>query len=366
MKEISKKEEQRIIEALEAAVKMANDGSSPDEALTKTAEDYEFPPEIIKRMTEAFNTSKTLSHLKAAGELERGDSFPIASPEVILGKLFPQEPETEVTKSASAKSDEYKEEPTDLRFLIKESQVEALPPLTDKTAEPYARDPSYEIKKAQQDHAKLIKLAESADGGFRTVYFRLLGALDKAAALWHNVNPVEPFGLVEKRAAATYGDVGKTIMDMIYAHGDLSNSRLNVKRASAEDMGTQEMFFDETVEPYSTVSNMVFLANEMNRIRKEAAEIKSAVDKHAVANIHLLPPQPVYNAIERFMKLAEQKKDMPDFTDQDRPAKVKEIYSALKRDNPDMAAGTKARIAESTYNKMDEKKAALDDMFVKE
>ena len=41
----------------------------------------------------------------------------------------------------------------------------------------------------------------------------------------------------------------------------------------------------------------------------------------------------------------EAKKDMPDFTEQDRPAKVKEIYKALKRDHPGMPAEMKARIA---------------------
>ena len=38
-------------------------------------------------------------------------------------------------------------------------------------------------------------------------------------------------------------------------------------------------------------------------------------------------------------------KDMPHFTDQDRPAKVKEIYRALKREHPSMPAEMKARIA---------------------
>lgn len=39
------------------------------------------------------------------------------------------------------------------------------------------------------------------------------------------------------------------------------------------------------------------------------------------------------------------KKDMPGFLEQDRPKKVKEIYSALKREHPDMPAEMKARIA---------------------
>ena len=38
-------------------------------------------------------------------------------------------------------------------------------------------------------------------------------------------------------------------------------------------------------------------------------------------------------------------KDMPSFTRQNRPAKVKEIYRALKREHPNMPAEVKARIA---------------------
>lgn len=44
---------------------------------------------------------------------------------------------------------------------------------------------------------------------------------------------------------------------------------------------------------------------------------------------------------------AKQAKDMPHFTEQDRPAKVKEIYKAIKRDHPEYPAELKARIASS-------------------
>ena len=43
--------------------------------------------------------------------------------------------------------------------------------------------------------------------------------------------------------------------------------------------------------------------------------------------------------------LIKQAQKIPDFLDQNRPKKVKEIYSALKRDHPDMSAEMKARIA---------------------
>jgi hypothetical protein len=51
----------------------------------------------------------------------------------------------------------------------------------------------------------------------------------------------------------------------------------------------------------------------------------------------------VLAALDAMVKTA--KRDMPSFTKQDRPAKVKEIYRALKRDHPEMPAAMKARIA---------------------
>jgi hypothetical protein len=46
------------------------------------------------------------------------------------------------------------------------------------------------------------------------------------------------------------------------------------------------------------------------------------------------------------MKMIEKiAREMPSFTKQKRPAKVKEIYRALKREHPEMPAAMKARIA---------------------
>lgn len=50
-------------------------------------------------------------------------------------------------------------------------------------------------------------------------------------------------------------------------------------------------------------------------------------------------------AVTMAPNLQKEAGDMPHFTEQDRPAKVKEIYRALKRDNPNMPAEVKARIA---------------------
>lgn len=55
--------------------------------------------------------------------------------------------------------------------------------------------------------------------------------------------------------------------------------------------------------------------------------------------------QLVGKALQKESELAKAAGDMPPFTEQDRPEKVKDIYRALKRDHPDMPAEKKARIA---------------------
>ena len=58
-----------------------------------------------------------------------------------------------------------------------------------------------------------------------------------------------------------------------------------------------------------------------------------------------------YKLLREFVKEAEAKRDMPPFLKQNRPAKAKEVYRALKRDHPTMDAGKKARIANAMAKK---------------
>jgi hypothetical protein len=427
MKDMPKETEQRIVKALEEAVKLANDGSTPDDALVKVAEDYEFPPEVVKRMVEAFNVSKTLSHLKHASTDERADSFPIASIENILGALYPAEPATPAKQASLEIHPSYSAAQPNFMEMSKEARLTELPPMTDKEAEPYPHDPEDLARKAIQEHEKIAKIHKDALDAYRTVYLKFFEVLDKAAAYWRTMEKKEPFDLVEKRAVATHGDLGKIAMDMIYEHGDLDDTRLHVKRAAEDELGIQQMYFDDSISPYAEVSDLVFLSGQIDRLLKEAAAIELTKHQHAVLNAHVLPPQPVTDAINYVMdatlakhaavscpggalrskgkgrglgigqgqgpvgipmgskmkalgaEVEKTARDMPHFTEQDRPKKVKEIYRALKREHPGMPAEMKARIAarQGKPGKQkqgppykgpltDKKSHELDDLFVKE
>ena len=67
-------------------------------------------------------------------------------------------------------------------------------------------------------------------------------------------------------------------------------------------------------------------------------EMMGALNKRASAH----DPEVTEKFASWLLKVAQ---DMPDFEDQNRPEKVKDIYRALKRDHPGMSAEKKARIA---------------------
>lgn len=355
MKNLSKQAEEQAMTALKAAVELSNGGMVPSEAITKAAEDAQLPPQMVQRLVEAFNTSKTLSHFKKSSGADKAKSFPLADASSVLGKLFPEKPETEQTKAAGSLHPDYW---TEGEALVKAAKVE-LPPMVETPPEPYERDPAAFAKSALDFRNKIASGLNSVEGSYREFFYRMMGEMDKLAGYWRQMTPVEPFDLVEKRAYARYGKPSVPFMEMIYNYGDLADRHFaHVKRAAAEELGQHQMSFPVDDAPYSHIADAMLFAKVADEFRKEAAGIRDLLHEHALQNPTILPPMMVEQAINYVLDKEAKKRDMPDFLDQDRPKKVKEIYSALKRDNPDMPAGKKARIANATANKAKGKKTS--------
>lgn len=91
----------QLMHALHAAVQNFNDGDSPNDAVAKTAEAYDFNPEQATRLVETFNTARTIYHYKSASD--RTSTFELAEPGVVLSKIYKEEQPEE--KAASVGSD---------------------------------------------------------------------------------------------------------------------------------------------------------------------------------------------------------------------------------------------------------------------
>lgn len=350
MNKLSKEGEQQALLALESAIQLANDGMTPSDAIVKAAQDAQLEAPMVQRLVEAFNVSKSLHHFKKTAGADKATSFPIASPEAIMAELFPPEPETPEKAAALAVHPEHADF---VELLLAKEASDAkieLPPMVDHSPEAYERDPAYFAKRAIDERGRLVALHKQANDAAREIYWKMLDLMDKTAAYFKQVAPVEPFDLVEKRAYATYGPNAKTLMDIVVEKGNLTDRRVNIKRAKAEELGLQQMMFDVEKEPYNHIGDAMLMAREIARISKEAAAIADTIDEHAITNAHLLPEREVLESIDRQVE-KRAKRDMPSFTEQDRPAKVKKIYKALKREHPEYSAGKKARIASAAGKK---------------
>ena len=327
MNKLSKAGEQKAMLALETAIQHANTGMEPSEAIVKAARDAQLEAPMVQRLVEAYNVSKTLHHFKKAAGAERGSTFPIAAPEAIMAELFPPDPDTPA-KEAAAMLHPYQND-FETYLMAKEAEdatAVALPPMVDHSPAAYDRDPAFFAKQALDERGRLVALHKQAEEAAREVYWKMLNSIDKAADYFKRVSPTEPFDLVEKRAYATYGPNAKNLMDIIVANGGLDDRRIGIKRASADDLGTQQMTFNPEIEPYNHVGDAMLFSREIARMSKEAAAIADTLDEHAITNIHLLPERDVKATIAR---QTEKEASSPE---------VDAIYRSIKRDWPRRSA----------------------------
>jgi hypothetical protein len=253
MEKMDKMAEGRIVRAIEEAIELTNKGIHPNEAIQKQAEHHKFGPNVVQRMVEAYNTSRTLAHLKHASGHARADDFTIADAATVLGKMYPKEVVTS-SKLASAGTHRSYARAEQVNYLRKNAGTSP-PPLTKEKVGPIARSPELEAHSRFGDyHASMRKVAD-ARTTYRQKHYELWSHVKKASDYFKLLYR-EPFAEVEKRAVSEYGQAGKSVMDLVY---ELSNR----KEKRAELKGIRQMTYDVDAEPYNHIADAVKTASEI-------------------------------------------------------------------------------------------------------
>jgi len=71
--------EKGLVSSIEQAIQFTRTGSSPNEAISKVASEAQYGPEMIRRMVEGYNKSKSVDYLTKTAATERAKPFPLAS-----------------------------------------------------------------------------------------------------------------------------------------------------------------------------------------------------------------------------------------------------------------------------------------------
>lgn len=226
VKIISPEQEKELLNAMTNAIKEASAGMDANEAIAKQANEYGLNPEFAARMVEAYNSSKTINHLKNTTGEKRAESFPLASTEKVLQIMYT--PEDNTVKAATLKSSELKINFNKLDLYgTKEREKVASELKTEKAAPmPLIRTT---IKKAESLLQRIGHAREELEREAKHTKEAALAAVGHVADTFRYHEDNTDFEVLEKYAAFKWGDLGKKAMNMVWSITDLT--QLGEKRA---------------------------------------------------------------------------------------------------------------------------------------
>jgi hypothetical protein len=294
MEKMDKVAEGRIVRAIEEAIELTNSGTPPNEAIQKQAEAHKFGPQVVQRMVEAYNTSRTLAHLKQASGHDRANDFPLADAAEILGKMYPKDV-TSPRKEAAARAHHSYDRPEQVNFMRK--RAASPPPLVEEKPGPIDRDPEHVAHEKYGKYHALVRKEADARTRYRQQHYQLWAQVKAAAEhfkkLYHT-----PFAEVEERVASEHGVVGKSINDLVYEFGKLKEKRAELKEI-------RQFAYDAEGDPYFFFDSAVKVAHELHKAAEaviDAQEEKEAFMKKAgIAEEKTIPVEMQARALDGVM-----------------------------------------------------------------
>ena len=260
---ISPEQERTVFEAVRAAIREANAGVDPSEAIAKQASARHLTPEFAGRMVEAFNVSKTLKQLQSAQGEEKLASFTVADPGKVLSLMYPGQVATPGQKEAA-------QAPSDVGLY--HGTVKLASDLADKHAtvakSAQVSDDLHSILgRAYSVRDQLRRTVKSAEQAEMGLHREVIEAVDKVASYFRDPYHA-PFSEVDEVVWGHFGDDGKGLMDAV--HGLVKAAGFKFTRAQRPD----PCIAPRDQEPYSYVYEAMDKRAEYVRSVASAAEAR--------------------------------------------------------------------------------------------
>ena len=280
---LSPKQERQLVSSLKTAIHDVNGGMDPNAAIAKQASEHNFGPEFAARMVEAYNTSKTLSHMKNSEGEKRAESFGIADISEVHKRMYDtSEKVSKVVRYNNAANADFNK-PT-FRDPQLDKTASAIIPQHEKTAM-YAQP-----KKVLRDAKGMLqKIAHDRDS-FRAMQARAKEDILKLAheiAQSFRVPGCVPFEEVEKRAWYTFGDAARKGLDIVWSMV-APDAQAREKRASAKP---EQILVMPNGGVFEMVRDYVSAVEKAASLAAEAAEFSrkaTLVEDHLSPKLSLL------------------------------------------------------------------------------
>lgn len=285
MQSLSKSDEQKLLDGVKQAVDLVdNAGLSPNAALKKVAEDFQYSPGFLKAACNAFNNGRQLAQWDANDSiLDKLASFPLADFDTIKSDIWKEDNEKSASYSMNnprftSYDDVSRQDLLNMDLSSFEKAAnDDLHPLAaeelaaDKVAAAYskfeyAKRAAEEARRVRRDaNEKLnLKIAEIDN------YFRKF-AQDRMS-----------FAVVDKAVSTYYGDAGKALMDHLYSGPITHEKRASGYKASWEGFSRP---VDRNKEPFTLVAACIKQAEFLHR-STDALQAAEGNLKEAESNLN--------------------------------------------------------------------------------
>jgi len=285
MQTLSESDERRLLDGVKSAVSLVdNQGMTPNAALQKVAEQFEYSPGFLKAACNAFNTGRQLAQWNSEDSiLDKLASFPLADYDAIHGKMWGASQEKVAAVAAHSprfRSYDDIERHTLLHASLpvekQAAAAETHPLVADEQAVNRLKKASAvcEFSQRQFEAARADKTA--AEGRLN---FKIQELGDYFAKFAHDRLA---FAQVEYGAATYFGEAGKALMDCV------SERFPREKRASAYPKQWKGFFHsvDRNREPYSLIDAVI---KQADAVFETTSAFDVATKKLAEAKADLLP-----------------------------------------------------------------------------
>jgi hypothetical protein len=211
---LSEASEQRISSALSKVAELIEDGETPTDAITKIASQEQLPAGQVRLMVRAFNTGRSLEHLRAHDTLEeKAASFELADASEILEQLYPSKIKTaaEIHRETVVSDDYSKSSDGWLTRYNKSNKAVSMTKAAAAKVTPYPTLPS---KRPFSEINELRKQAEAVRLDANRCAYAVVQTMDKVAEYFRNTT-AEPLPIVTENAAAVYGRRVHRLMEKV-------------------------------------------------------------------------------------------------------------------------------------------------------
>ena len=251
-----KKDQRRLLRALNDAADYTKDGLSPDEALAKSAKEHQLRSPMVQRVVEAYNKANAVAYMKSAPADSRADDYPVADLSKVATIIFgidDKQPELIIKEANYRELDR-------LAPMDKEAEAHTSTPHKNKvTAETIAKG----LEKLGSQGRAIINRTKSRLTRMEARSKRLLtsmamdtAGLDRRALEKTAHNLVNAFG----------EEAGHAIADAVNAVGENPHKYIPKLEKSAKAVLLPDTSF------YKAAKELLINKDRLEGMRKEAAD----------------------------------------------------------------------------------------------